>query len=121
MNCVPSKIKYAQSCPSVGIQGGHCALAVLCLPASLLLWARGTAGGGADLARGRRKELEGCLVLPLKTAFVSPRNALGMTWSAASSSEARSFAVILNPPLGVGWSQRVLLSCLQGSLVLSSA
>lgn len=36
-SCVPSEIKDAESCPSVGIQGSHWALVVVRLLASLLL------------------------------------------------------------------------------------
>lgn len=50
-----------------------------------LLGAGGTAGGAADLGAGRGKDLEVRVVLSLKMASESPRNALGVSWNAASS------------------------------------
>lgn len=69
-------------------------------PAVRSCWALERAGG-VDLTPGRGKELEDCQVLSLKMALVSPRNALGVPWSAASSSDARSLEVILNLLPGV--------------------
>lgn len=49
------------------------------------------------------------------TGLQTPRNALGETWGSASSSVASSLVLTLNPTQRVWQSQRIPLSCLQGS------
>lgn len=109
-SCVPSEIEDAQSCPSVGIQGGHWALAVLHLPASLLLCI--PAGGWRDSWRSSRpwcRQGE----RPGSPCSAVVEDGLGVTQKCTGRVleccllRGWSSAVILNPPQRCWQSQRV--------------